>query len=106
MSKPSALSQKAEGLMEMLDRSTPTVADVREAITAELARIAKDKMREEEERAGRHGFSREWLVERIMELAEKNGLGITKERAEAVFASLEEDGFIFKPEGGGYLWTR
>ena len=105
MSGSSALSQKAEGLMEILDRSTPTVADVREAIIAELARIAKDKMREEEKEA-RHGFSREWLVERIMELAEKNGLGITRERAEAVFASLEEDGFIFKPEGGGYLWTR
>jgi len=105
MSESSALSQKAEGLMEILDRSTLTVADVREAIITELARIAKDKMREEE-RAGKHGFGREWLVERIMELAKKNGLDITRERAEAVFASLEEDGFIFKPEGGGYLWTR
>ena len=77
----------------------PTVADIRGAIGTELARIAREKTR-----VG--GFSREWLIERIIELAEESGLEITRERAEAVFASLEEDGFIYKPEGGEYLWVK
>ena len=80
-------------------RGAPTVADVRGAIGTELARIAREKTR-----VG--GFSREWLIERIIELAEESGLEITRERAEAVFASLEEDGFIYKPEGGEYLWVK
>jgi len=89
---------KATGVKRVGGANGATTADIMETIGTELARIAREKTRTE------GGFSREWLVEQIIELAEERGLKITGERAAAVFDALLKDGHIMEKPGGDYVW--